>query len=72
MKAGVVETYATTIATTLMAVSSLNKQDWATGADAACIKCHADKQGPSIYEHAPVKTDWWVASNILCKRSSVV
>jgi hypothetical protein len=28
MKAGVVETYATTIATTLMAVSSLNKQDW--------------------------------------------
>ena len=30
----------------------------ATGADAACIKCHADKQGPFIYEHALVKTDW--------------
>src|SRR6266542_3313798 len=29
----------------------------ATGADAACIKCHADKQGPFTYEHAPVKTE---------------
>jgi len=29
----------------------------ATGADAACIKCHADKQGPFAYEHAPVKTE---------------
>ena len=29
----------------------------ATGADAACLKCHADKQGPFIYEHAPVKTE---------------
>ena len=29
----------------------------ATGADAACIKCHADKQGPFVYEHAPVKTE---------------
>jgi predicted CXXCH cytochrome family protein len=29
----------------------------ATGADAACIKCHADKQGPFVYEHAPIKTD---------------
>jgi predicted CXXCH cytochrome family protein len=29
----------------------------ATGADAACIKCHADKQGPFTYEHAPLKTD---------------
>ena len=33
----------------------------ATGADAACIKCHADKQGPFVYEHAPVKTDGCVA-----------
>jgi DmsE family decaheme c-type cytochrome len=23
--------------------------------DAACVKCHADKQGPFVYEHAPVK-----------------
>jgi predicted CXXCH cytochrome family protein len=29
----------------------------ATGTDAACIKCHADKQGPFTYEHAPLKTD---------------
>jgi predicted CXXCH cytochrome family protein len=29
----------------------------ATGADGACIKCHADKQGPFAYEHAPVKTE---------------
>ncbi|HKO60399.1 MAG TPA: DmsE family decaheme c-type cytochrome [Pyrinomonadaceae bacterium] len=33
----------------------------ATGADAACIKCHADKQGPFVYEHAPVKTDGCVS-----------
>ena len=33
----------------------------ATGADAACIRCHADKQGPFVYEHAPVKTDGCVA-----------
>ncbi len=29
----------------------------ATGADAACIKCHGDKQGPFTFEHAPVKTE---------------
>jgi predicted CXXCH cytochrome family protein len=29
----------------------------ATGADAPCLKCHADKQGPFTYEHAPVKTE---------------
>ena len=29
----------------------------AIGADAACIKCHADKQGPFTYEHAPLKTE---------------
>lgn len=33
----------------------------ATGADAACIKCHADKQGPFVYEHAPVKTEGCIA-----------
>jgi DmsE family decaheme c-type cytochrome len=25
--------------------------------DAACIKCHADKQGPFVYEHAPIKVE---------------
>jgi DmsE family decaheme c-type cytochrome len=25
--------------------------------DAACMKCHADKQGPYLYEHLPVKTE---------------
>jgi predicted CXXCH cytochrome family protein len=29
----------------------------ATGGDAPCIRCHADKQGPFTYEHAPVKTE---------------
>jgi DmsE family decaheme c-type cytochrome len=25
--------------------------------DAVCFKCHAEKQGPYVYEHEPVKTD---------------
>jgi predicted CXXCH cytochrome family protein len=29
----------------------------ATGTDATCLRCHADKQGPFTYEHAPVKTE---------------
>ena len=29
----------------------------AVGADAACIKCHNNKQGPFAYEHAPLKTE---------------
>jgi predicted CXXCH cytochrome family protein len=29
----------------------------AVGADAPCIKCHTDKQGPFVYEHAPVKLE---------------
>ena len=33
----------------------------ATGVDATCIKCHVDKQGPFVYEHAPVKTEGCVA-----------
>jgi predicted CXXCH cytochrome family protein len=33
----------------------------ATGADAACLKCHTDKQGPFTYEHAPLKTEGCVA-----------
>ena len=36
----------------------------ATGTDAACIKCHADKQGPFTYEHAPLKTDGCVACHL--------
>ena len=36
----------------------------AVGADAACIKCHADKQGPFTFEHAPVKTDGCVACHV--------
>ena len=27
------------------------------GGDAVCFKCHADKQGPFVYEHVPVKTE---------------
>ncbi|MEP7076345.1 MAG: DmsE family decaheme c-type cytochrome [Acidobacteriota bacterium] len=29
----------------------------AVGVDAACIKCHANKQGPFVYEHAPLKVE---------------
>ncbi|MGH9932818.1 MAG: DmsE family decaheme c-type cytochrome, partial [Pyrinomonadaceae bacterium] len=36
----------------------------ATGADAACIKCHADKQGPFVFEHAPIKTEGCAACHI--------
>jgi DmsE family decaheme c-type cytochrome len=25
--------------------------------DAVCVKCHADKQGPFVFEHLPVKTE---------------
>jgi predicted CXXCH cytochrome family protein len=28
-----------------------------TGADAGCLKCHADKQGPFVFEHAPLKVE---------------
>ncbi|MBS1795569.1 MAG: cytochrome c3 family protein [Acidobacteria bacterium] len=27
------------------------------GNDAACVKCHLDKQGPFVFEHGPVKTE---------------
>jgi predicted CXXCH cytochrome family protein len=33
------------------------KQARLSGADAACFKCHADKQGPFVFEHAPLKTE---------------
>jgi predicted CXXCH cytochrome family protein len=29
----------------------------AVGADQACFKCHADKQGPFVFEHAPAKIE---------------
>lgn len=29
----------------------------AVGADASCVKCHTDKQGPFAFEHAPLKTE---------------
>ena len=51
----------------------------ATGADAACFKCHADKQGPFVFEHAPLKVEGCAACHDphgsanpkLLKRSSV-
>jgi DmsE family decaheme c-type cytochrome len=27
------------------------------GTDSACIKCHSDKQGPFVFEHAPLKVE---------------
>jgi len=29
----------------------------AVGSDAACVKCHSDKQGPFVFEHAPLKVE---------------
>ncbi len=29
----------------------------AIGADASCIKCHTDKQGPFVFEHGPLKLE---------------
>jgi DmsE family decaheme c-type cytochrome len=28
-----------------------------TGADVPCLKCHIDKQGPFVFEHAPLKVE---------------
>jgi predicted CXXCH cytochrome family protein len=36
----------------------------AVGTDAACVKCHTDKQGPFTFEHAPVKTDGCIACHV--------
>lgn len=49
------------------------------GADAACIKCHSNKQGPFVYEHAPLKVEGCSACHTphgsanpkMLKRSSV-
>lgn len=35
----------------------LKQTKLAVGADAACIKCHSDKQGPFVFEHGPIKTE---------------
>jgi len=32
--------------------------------DFVCFKCHADKQGPFVFEHAPVKTEGCAACHI--------
>lgn len=29
----------------------------AVGADAVCVKCHTDKQGPFVYEHLPITVE---------------
>jgi DmsE family decaheme c-type cytochrome len=40
----------------------LTKQVRSTAAqDAVCFKCHADKAGPFVFEHAPVKTEGCVS-----------
>jgi DmsE family decaheme c-type cytochrome len=31
--------------------------DQAKGSEEACLKCHSDKRGPFVYEHAPVRVD---------------
>ncbi len=38
--------------------SFVNKQlrTWASG-DVNCVKCHTDKAGPFVYEHAPIKVE---------------
>ena len=51
----------------------------AVGADASCIKCHANKQGPFVYEHAPLKIEGCTTCHIphgssnpkMLKRASV-
>lgn len=58
----------------------LTKQLRATASqDAVCFKCHVDKVGPFVYEHAPVKTEGCVSCHTphgssnprLLKRSQV-
>ena len=51
----------------------------AVGADQACVKCHSDKQGPFVFEHAPLKLEGCAACHTphgsanpkMLKRSSV-
>jgi DmsE family decaheme c-type cytochrome len=37
--------------------TSLRQARTLPSGDAVCFKCHADKQGPFIFEHVPVKTE---------------
>lgn len=37
----------------------------ASSQDAICFKCHTDKQGPFVYEHAPIKVDGCVACHMV-------
>jgi DmsE family decaheme c-type cytochrome len=37
--------------------ASLRQVRGTQGGEAVCYKCHADKQGPYVYEHMPVKTE---------------
>ena len=37
--------------------SGLRQVRTVASGDAACLKCHVDKQGPYLYEHLPVKTE---------------
>lgn len=51
----------------------------AVGADASCIRCHTNKQGPFVFEHAPLKIEGCAACHTphgsnnpkMLKRSSV-
>ena len=51
----------------------------AVGADASCIRCHTNKQGPFVFEHAPLKLEGCSACHTphgsanakLLKRSSI-
>lgn len=36
----------------------------AVGGDAACVKCHSDKQGPFVFEHAPLKVEGCAACHV--------
>jgi predicted CXXCH cytochrome family protein len=36
----------------------------AIGGDVACIKCHTDKQGPFVFEHAPLKVEGCAACHV--------
>ena len=37
--------------------TTLRQTKTVAGGDAVCFKCHADKQGPYVYEHVPIKTE---------------
>lgn len=57
----------------------LKQAKLSVGVDAACIKCHANKQGPFVFEHAPLRLEGCTACHTphgatnprLLKRNSV-